>query len=289
MMRIARLFLGLLLAASLAAPAWAAPPVWRVRQGEAEVILFGSIHVLNGGLGWRTPALDADLAGADEVWFEIPIEPNARAQSAASAALRGMLPKGARLTNLLGRKDQALLKRTATRLNLPMEQVDRLRPWFAEAVLSLADLQRRGGSTAEGVEEQLSARAPATARRRAFETPDEQIAILAGQSTREQVASLSETLRQMEAEPDGFSDLQAAWMRADVAWIEREALGPMRKETPALYRALVVERNRRWVSTIRQMLTGRGRTFVVVGVGHLVGAESVPALLRREGLEVEGP
>jgi hypothetical protein len=287
--RLARFVLGLLLAAALAAPAWAAPPIWRVKRGQAEVVLFGSIHVLSEGLGWRTPALEAALAGADEVWFEIPIDPQARAQSAASAARRGMLPPGVRLTGLLPREGRALLARTAARLNLPMTQLDRLRPWFAEAVVSLADLQQRGGRTSEGVEEQLAARAPPDARRRAFETPDEQIAILAGQSTREQVASLMETLRQIETEPESFTELQAAWIKGDVAWIEREALAPMRKETPALYRALVIERNRRWAATIRGLLEGRSRTFVVVGVGHLVGSESVPALLRRQGLQVEGP
>ena len=35
--------------------------------------------------------------------------------------------------------------------------------------------------------------------------------------------------------------------------------------------------------------TGHGLIFVVVGAGHLIGPDGVPALLRRDGLEVKGP
>jgi uncharacterized protein YbaP (TraB family) len=37
------------------------------------------------------------------------------------------------------------------------------------------------------------------------------------------------------------------------------------------------------------LLKSSERAFIVVGVGHLVGPDSVPALLRRRGVAVEGP
>lgn len=289
MMRLRVLVLLVACWCGLAAPALADPPLWRLKRGDTEIVLFGSVHVLNEGVAWRTPALDAALAQADEVWFEIPIDPAARAQGAGAAMRRGRLPPRTRLTTLLPREGRALLARTAARLGLPMTQLERMRPWFAEAVISLADLQMRGARQAEGVEEQLSARAPATARLRAFETPEQQIGILAGQSTREQVSSLMETMRQIEEEPQTFGELQAAWAAGDVAWIEREALSPMRQKTPRLYKALVVDRNRRWASAIDRRLREGGRVVMIVGVGHLVGPESVPSLLRRKGYAVEGP
>ena len=145
------------------------------------------------------------------------------------------------------------------------------------------------------MEEQLSLLAPATARRQAFETAPQQIAILANQRVRDQVASLIQTLKEMEDKPDAFAGLQTAWVAGDVGWIEREALTPMRQESPRLYETLVVQRNRRWVAQIERLLKGEGsegrerRIVVVVGVGHLVGPESVPLLLKRRGFTVEGP
>ena len=66
-------------------------------------------------------------------------------------------------------------------------------------------------------------------------------------------------------------------------------IAPMRKEDEALYRRVLVERNRRFADRIEQMAKGDRRIFVVVGVGHLVGPDGVPALLRRDGFKVEGP
>ena len=63
----------------------------------------------------------------------------------------------------------------------------------------------------------------------------------------------------------------------------------LRREAPGAYERLVVARNRRWVARIEELLKTPGRTFAVVGVGHLVGPDSVPALLRRDGLAVDGP
>jgi uncharacterized protein YbaP (TraB family) len=63
----------------------------------------------------------------------------------------------------------------------------------------------------------------------------------------------------------------------------------LRREAPGAYRTLVVERNRRWADRIAQLLRDDKRIFIVVGVGHLVGPDSVPALLRARGIRVEGP
>ena len=46
-------------AASQAAPAQAAPAMWRVTSPTAEIYLFGTLHALQPGDRWRTPAYDA--------------------------------------------------------------------------------------------------------------------------------------------------------------------------------------------------------------------------------------
>lgn len=299
MKRFAPVILALLAALLLAQPAAADPPVWRVKGPKAEVTLFGSVHVLTADLAWRSPEIEQALAEADEIWFEVPITPASRQEGVMAAMMLGRMPGGRTLSDLLPRSAEPALQRAVQRLNLSMPQLQTFQPWFAEALISLADLQMRGAHQADGVEEQLSARAPATARRRAFETPAEQIAILARQSTKDQVASLVETLKQLEDKPESFKDLQKAWAAGDTGWIEREALGEMRRGTPRLYQTLVVARNRRWAARIGAMLKGETpkgeapddahKILIIVGAGHLVGPESVPALLKRRGFTVEGP
>jgi hypothetical protein len=71
--------------------------------------------------------------------------------------------------------------------------------------------------------------------------------------------------------------------------LDREALAPLRKASPDLFRRLVSDRNARWTATLDQRLKGKGLTVVVVGVGHLIGKGSVPERLRALGYQVEGP
>jgi len=56
---------------------------------------------------------------------------------------------------------------------------------------------------------------------------------------------------------------------------------------PALYDALVVERNHSWLDVLATYLEGPQRHLVVVGALHLVGPDSVLELLTARGFHVE--
>jgi len=71
--------------------------------------------------------------------------------------------------------------------------------------------------------------------------------------------------------------------------LDRDALEPLRKASPQLFRRIVTDRNARWTTVLDQRLKGRGRTVVVVGMGHLIGPDGVPARLRALGYRVQGP
>jgi len=52
---------------------------------------------------------------------------------------------------------------------------------------------------------------------------------------------------------------------------------------------MISNRNQRWARTLSRLARKPGRNVVIVGIGHLVGPDGVPALLRAQGLTVEGP
>jgi uncharacterized protein YbaP (TraB family) len=93
----------------------------------------------------------------------------------------------------------------------------------------------------------------------------------------------------MEDKPDEFQALVRTWMAGDLAGLDREALEPLRKASPSLFRRLVTDRNAHWTEVLDQRLKGHGRTVVVVGMGHLIGQDGLPARLRALGYRVEGP
>jgi uncharacterized protein YbaP (TraB family) len=298
--RILRRFRHLFIALSLAlltaaSSAFADPPIWHVARGKTDITLFGSVHLLSADTTWLTPALAHDLADADAIWFEIPIDAAGQAEAGRLALQRGLLPADQTLSATVGPAVWAKVERTAEAVHLPPQNLQRLKPWLAELTLSVLDFQGQGARTDLGVEQQLAKAAPPKTQRDAFETVAEQIGFFADAPIADQVESLNETLDEIQNDPDEFKRLAADWARGDVQAIEIEALGPMKREAPDVYKRLLVDRNKRFAQRIEEMLTERdsarpeAHVLVVVGVGHLVGPDSVPALLRHDGYRVEGP
>jgi uncharacterized protein YbaP (TraB family) len=284
-----RFLAGLAAAFVIAAPARAEPPVWVVKDGDSEMLLFGSIHVLPPGLAWRPAALDAGLKRADDLWFELPAGPAAEQEIARLAATTGILPPGQSLFTLLSPRDAELLIRAADALGLDKTTLDRLEPWLAEVALGGAAYRAAGADTEHGVEKMVETTTPSKVRRQSLETPAEQLSLFDQTPLVEQIASLIQTVRELQEDPDGYNKLVRAWLAGDAAALDREALEPLRKASPGVFRRLVTERNARWTVELDRRLKGKGRTVVVVGVGHLVGSDGLPSRLRALGYSVTGP
>lgn len=274
---------------ALAGPARAAPPMWVVRDADSELVLFGSVHLLPPGLAWRTAALDAALERADDLWLELPVDEASQQQGAKLAQQRMFLPKGTTLDSQLSPAARARLRRVAPTLGLTSAQLQPLRPWMVEVALTVALAQRAGATTGGGVEQTIIRDPNLKARQRAFETVEQQVALFADAPRAEQALALEQTLREIEDDPLSYERLASAWAASDLKALQAEALDPMQKESPALFKRLVTDRNRAWTARIVERLAGSGRTVVVVGAGHLIGPQGLPQRLRALGYRVEGP
>jgi len=272
-----------------ACSAHAEPPVWVIRDADSTITLFGSVHILPKGQDWQPEALKRAIAGADDLWFEVPFDDASRQASGETLVRRGMLLEGQSLTAIMAPADVERLRRIAPGLGQPVAYFDRMAPWLADVFISQLYVSAHGGDLQAGVEEVLNHQAPPGARRRAFETADQQISTLADAPRADQLASLAETLRSIEEEPGDFDAIVGQWMRGDTAGLIHEALDPLQKTAPGMYERLIRARNAAWVPIIRDRLAGSGDTVMVVGVGHLVGPDSVPAMLRARGIRVDGP
>lgn len=290
-----------LFSALLAASAWAlaacapapAPPanpaLWRIADADSEIWLFGTVHVLPPDLVWRGERVNAAFASADEFVTETDTSAEAVAQFPALAARYGMLPADQALSALLAPADQERLVEVVRELRLDHTQIERMRPWFAALQLSYAYALREGHSSDAGVESVLAAEARSRGKRLSFfETPEEQIRILADLAPADEAHFLSVTLRQI-SDKEAIGEMDDAWARGDVAALE-SALAPQWEEAGAIvHEAVILRRNRAWAGEIAERLGGSGRVFIAVGAAHLVGDGNVVDLLRARGIAVEGP
>jgi uncharacterized protein len=270
-------------------PARAEPPMWVVEDADSTLLIFGSFHLLPRGVAWRPKALDRALQEADDLWLEVAMDQPVNGAAQSQVAARGALPPGRTLSSMLSKDGARRLALIAGQAGMPVDRLDRLQPWLAETLLGVAVYRQQGALAEEGVEQQIAKTAPAGVRQVALESAGEQLAMLASGSEAVQLASLEHSLRLFEEDPGYYRRLMELWLKGDAAGMEREVIDELRRTAPEQYRTLIVERNHAWAPKIVQRMAGSGQTVLVVGVGHLLGPDGLPTMLRARGLRVRGP
>ncbi|MCA9509736.1 MAG: TraB/GumN family protein [Myxococcales bacterium] len=285
---VAALLLAQLACAGLDAAA-PAPALWRVRDADSELFLFGTFHLLPRDVDWRTPAFEDAMRAATTTWTEADVSsPAARAEVAEAVRRHGRNPDGVTLSGLLGPERAARLRALAGELGLDADRLEGVRPWLAVAVLMQAAMAREGFEAERGVDVAVERMAREEGDAIAhFETASAQIGMFASLSLGELLADFDRQVGELDDFASSSSDMLRAWRGGDTAALDASLVRPMREEAPAAYRALIVDRNARWTERLVELLAGDGSAFVAVGAAHLVGPDGLPERLRRAGFEVE--
>jgi len=267
-----------------------APALWRIAGPKGNVFLFGSFHLLPADVKWRTPAVESALNEAAVVVFETDF---AGAQdprvSQALIAKYGFLPPGQTLRRVLSTSTNAELEKTATDLEIPPPSLAPLRPWLAALTLGLQFAIHQGFDPSNGVEQQVITSAKASGKSlRTLETNESQLRVFADLTREQEVELLTVTLRQVRETPKMLEDMLTAYRKGDLAALER-TVNIGFDDFPALRKRILKDRHDKWLPQIEKM-TADGRThMIIVGAAHLVGPDSVIAMLRAKGVKVEGP
>ncbi|MGB8601722.1 MAG: TraB/GumN family protein [Rhizomicrobium sp.] len=292
-------FIALLLAPLSAAPVLAAnaahanslhakPALWRVQGKGGSVTLFGSVHVLPAGIDWQTPELMAAFKAADVVVFEIPVDSALQTALVKARDTQGTLPAGKTLASQLSPTARANFAKVVGQLNWSEAALADKRPWLVSLLLDTA-VMRQSGMTEAGPDFVLMQRAKDAGKTvRYLETVDQQMALLVPADPVTERQMLEDSLQDFPHAVAELKGLVAAWAKGDARGVDA-AVGQDMADYPALRGQFLTDRNRNWVRQIGAMAGEKKNVLVVVGVGHLVGPDSVPALLRAEGFKVTGP
>jgi uncharacterized protein YbaP (TraB family) len=156
-------------------------------------------------------------------------------------------------------------------------------------VVSLAEMGRVGYDPAQGLDQQLIARAASANKRTlGLESGASQIAVLDGMSALEQQQSLAEALDAAEDSSE-LDELHAMWRNGDDVALEAKLTVEFHKSYAQLYQRINVDRNQAWLPKLSAMLddSHSDDALVVVGAMHLIGPDGVVSRLRAKGYKVE--
>lgn len=262
--------------------------VWRVAKGGAPVAwLVGSIHVLTKDVYPLPGVFQQAFAESGVLVEEVDLDESNDLAVTMPSAAKAFLAGDKTLSQLLDRETYGLVESRATVAGVPMVMLEHVKPWLVAITLSVPALRRAGFDPALGLDRHFFNRAKAEGRRiRGLETLAYQIDRLDGLSLDVQTEMLRAVLSDVDTQVAAVGELVAAWRNGDVAALERVLLQEYR-ESPQVYQRLVVERNRAWAPKISECAAEPRPCLVVVGGAHLVGPDSVIALLRTAGFSVE--
>ncbi|WP_374413129.1 TraB/GumN family protein [Novosphingobium colocasiae] len=264
---------------TVAAPApVVAPALWRVRDADTTIYLFGTVHVLPAPVDWNRGRIAAALMASSVLVTEANTDDQATLQRAFMA--KGTRTDGKLLRDTMTPEARARYEAAMRGLGLPEAAFDPLKAWLPAVFLPVETLRRAGYSPESGVETQLVAIAKARGMARdALETPESQLDAFDSIPPQVQIAYLDEVVSQLPEATSVVGRMVDAWKAGKVDELARVINDD--EDNPDVRAALLTRRNGNWAQWIKARMAQPGTVFVAVGAGHLGGPDSVQTQLAR--------
>jgi len=248
---------------------------------------MGSLHVLTEDYYPLSARIDQAFASSTVLIVEADMDELASPGTLMSVMGKAILPDGKTLAQVIGADLHTVVMDRADKAGVPRAAIERLKPWMVALLLTAPALQAAGFKAEHGIDKHFFDRAKkAGTERRALETVAFQFDRMDLMPAPQQEAMLRATLDDLDTQTSNVKTMADAWASGDTASLEKLLLTEM-KSSPDLYARLLVERNANWVESVETCVKQKTSCFVVVGAAHLVGPDSLVAMLQKKGYTVE--
>lgn len=262
--------------------------LFKVTDQGRTLYLFGTMHVGQPDFYPFEARLLAAVAAAPTLALEI--DPNAAPEVAARAMQKhGFAPAGTVTPPALAPR----LARALQQAGVDPAAVAPFKPWLLATVLTISEFRRLGYDNALAVDGQLAALArEKRVKVIELESIDAQLSLLDSMPVAAQWAFLQETLDDIDSgkHREEAQQVAQAWATADRAALDAIA-ARLDADTSVSARfmkeVLLDGRNGALTDGIVSLMKRENNSVAAIGVLHLVGKRSVPALMRQRGLTVE--
>ena len=268
-----------------------APPtrhtLWKIEDTKKPVYLLGSIHVLRRqNYPLERPIEDA-FDDAKVVAFEVdlgaPLPESAPPPAAASktAVAKPVKPSGLR-TEVSPTTYRSVV-RYLENAGYPGTVFDQIPAPLVATALVQMEVSTLGFEPQWGVDNYFYRRAKKYGKTIVgLETAADQVEALGGLSVPANDALVQAALDDVAGLRKMLRDLVRAWKGGEVDRLVGLVNGSF-ADRPEVYQRVLVDRNERWIPKIEALMAGDVPALVIVGTGHLVGRDSVVAMLQAKG------
>lgn len=262
--------------------------LWRLsaasKPNAANVYIGGSIHVLKPTLR-APPSYFQALAASDALVFEIDDTELSPTEMQTLVQRYGNLPEGQTLANLMTPDEYTQVTHYVTALGVPEAMIRRMKPAMLLLQVGVLEYISMGYLAEHGVEATFRAN-KGERDLLALESIEQQLAAATALPLPLQTELLLETIAEADSANVEISNLVRAWLAGDEQQLN-QLFNDNSDASPAAQQwmnDLLTKRNIGMAAGITNLLGSNRTYFVLVGAAHLVGRDSVIALLRNQGI-----
>jgi uncharacterized protein YbaP (TraB family) len=256
---------------------------WAVlRDSEIVGYLLGTIHSEDPRVLDFSPDMLEKLTGSQV--FAMEMVPDLPTLAKLTEYMQ--LPPGQNLSEVIGRGRFEALAAALGLYEVPVEFINRMKPWAAMMTLSTPP-----PLTGFYMDLSLSLRASGSGLKVVgLETLEQQLSFLENMPLDMQLSLLDQAIEEIDRVTQAHEQMVETYLRNDLSGLqalsEEQMLDVGEAERDYFMQTGIVERNRRMAETLSAHFD-QGKVFVAVGALHLSGDQGLVSLLRKQGLELK--
>ncbi len=271
------------------AATWAAAEssVWKAQKGNSVIYLGGTFHLLREK-DYPLPAeFDKAYKASDIVVFETDIGKLQEPLTQQKLLTKAMYDDGSTIDQHLSAKSYDELRTYCESNGIPLTALSKFKPPLLMITLTLVELMKLG-VTRVGVDKhfyELANRDNKVVE--GLESIDEQINYLVTMADGNEDEFVTCSINDLKIIQQQFESFATAWRKGDAVKLDELMSADLKIRSPKLYKRLITDRNRIWLSLIDGYQKTPRTEFILVGVGHLVGRDGLIEALKKKGYKVE--
>ena len=267
---------------------YAESSVWKLKVDKGTFYLAGSCHVLKKSDYPLPEEFESAYDNVDQVIFETELDELMRPDIQFLLMSKGMYTGGETLEEMLSKKAYESLVEFCNDKSIPIALFQGFKPWLLTMTLMAMELEKNGISPRDGVDMYFSNKAKKDGKNTGgLEDIHKHIELVSSLEEDLDESVIKSFIQELEELQDIMDGLIKSWRVGDEAGIDKFLSENIRKEYPKLYNRFIIDRNRDWIPHLEALISSGTRTLVIVGVGHLVGKNSVINLLKSKGYKVK--
>lgn len=244
--------------------------LWKAEKDGRIIWLLGSIHLADSSFYPLPSIIDSAFEASTVLAAELDMNKEETKEDAQTLFVKkGMLPTGTRLDSVLPQGLFSAVDSVARTFGIPMQALERFRPWMVALSLSAAAMERAGLSGNFGIDLEMLAWAEDRQKKiYPIETPQEQVDVFAGDGDSLGVEYLKRTLDEIAVVDTLIPAIANAWKCGEVLKL-RDLLDEGSSED--IYeQKIYTDRNEKMARSVDSLSVAGETVFAVVGAAHLV-------------------